>query len=445
MLGLCGACAQAPPERPADSSGPPNVIIVLVDTLRADHMSLYGYDRETTPFIDLLADDSVVFNRARSQSACTFPSVNSMLTSRYAFDFYREQSKGMGIPDQYPTLAQILRAHGYRTVAVSASPIVRDTPSKENPAGGFGAGFDVFDEKCLWNNAECVNGRTLKHMKKLEEPFFLYLHYMDPHGHYTPPESYTKQFAGPYEGHDFIAAGDTGPIEDMLFADGPRVDITDRDIQHLIDLYDDEIRYFDGVFRRLLAMLDARHQLEGTLIVLTSDHGEEFLEHGHVKHCRGLWNNLTHVPLVLQIPRAGEGRVIDAAVENIDIVPTILDYLGIDFRGFGFKGSSLRPLIEGRSTESRYAFADVGRYRSADDGRFHLILDALDTRFTLFDLSNDPLEQRDLFDSPHPEFTPLLDALDNWLDATGQRSGLDDAVAEAHAKEEELRALGYLE
>jgi arylsulfatase len=433
------------PARIDQPSPPRNVMIVLVDTLRADHMSTYGYERETTPFIDRWASKAIVFGRARSQSSCTFPSVNSLMTSRYPGVFTSQPQGQMGIPEEYPAIAEILDARGFHTVAVSASPIVRATPSDYNPVGGFGRGFDTFVEGCLWQHGACLSAKVEHQLDTLEEPFFLYLHYMEPHSPYRPPERYSKVFAGEYEGYDFIRDGDPNPIGKMIYDNGPSYDIGNREISYLIDLYDDEIRYFDGVFRRLLAMLDARHQLEGTLIVLTSDHGEEFLEHGHVKHCRGLWNNLTHVPLVLQIPRAGEGRVIDAAVENIDIVPTILDYLGIDFRGFGFKGSSLRPLIEGRSTESRYAFADVGRYRSADDGRFHLILDALDTRFTLFDLSNDPLEQRDLFDSPHPEFTPLLDALDNWLDATGQRSGLDDAVAEAHAKEEELRALGYLE
>ena len=421
------------------------MIIVLVDTLRADHMSLYGYDRETTPFIDLLADDSVVFNRARSQSACTFPSVNSMLTSRYAFDFYREQSKGMGIPDQYPTLAQILRAHGYRTVAVSASPIVRDTPSKENPAGGFGAGFDVFDEKCLWNNAECVNGRTLKHMKKLEEPFFLYLHYMDPHGHYTPPESYTKQFAGPYEGHDFIAAGDTGPIEDMLFADGPRVDITDRDIQHLIDLYDDEIRYFDGQLRNLFEPWKENGLIDRSLVVVTADHGEEFLEHNQVGHCRGVWDTLTRVPLIVRVPGKIEGaRRIDAPVQLVDVVPTLLDALGIASADLAAEGVSLSGVMRGEPQARQYAYTDQGRYRATDDGQWQLIFNGEASTATLFNVVSDPLAQRDLFSSSEAEVERLSSALNRWLKDTGQALNFDAALAAAKAKEEELRALGYL-
>jgi len=149
---------------------------MLVDTLRADHMSLYGYERATTPFIDGFAADAVVFDRARSQAGCTFPSVNSLFTSRYAFDFYRQGESQMGIPAEYPTIAEILRARGYHTIAVSASPIVRLTPTKENPNGGFGAGFEVFDESCLWDDAECVNARALKLLGDTRETFFLYLH-----------------------------------------------------------------------------------------------------------------------------------------------------------------------------------------------------------------------------------------------------------------------------
>ena len=141
-------------------------------------------------------------------------------------------------------------------------------------------------------------------------------------------------------------------------------------------------------------MLEARNQLENTLIVLTSDHGEEFLEHGHVKHCRGLWDTVTHVPLMFLLPNGEQRKVIDAAVGNIDIVPTILDYLEIESDDFGFEGSSLRSLIDGTASGRGYVFADVGRYRSVDDGRFHLILDLTENHFTLFDVRNDPLEHR---------------------------------------------------
>jgi len=434
-----------PPQPEATGTEARNVIIILVDTLRADHMSLYGYQRPTTPFIDHLATESVVFERTRSQAACTFPSVNSLLTSRYAFDFYRQGSGEMGIPGQYPSLAEILRGKGYRTVAVSASPIVRATGSKENPGGGFGGGFDVFDEACLWNNAECVNKRALKLVRDLEEPFLLYLHYMDPHSHYATPRTYTKKFAGPYDGHDFIAAGEITPIENMLFADGPEFEITDRDIQHLVDLYDDEIRYFDGQLQELIEPWRDRGLLDRSLVVITSDHGEEFLEHNQVGHCRGVWDTLTRVPLIMRFPRIEDGRRIDAPVQLVDVVPTLLDELDFEVQGFTAEGVSLTELIEGRPPDRQYAYTDQGRYRATDDGRWQIILDGAESTATLFNLPLDPLAQRDLFSGSHPEVERLRTALDRWLRETGQSVNFDAALAAGKAKEEELRALGYLQ
>jgi arylsulfatase A-like enzyme len=438
-------CRQAP--LPAKASSPPNIIVVMVDTLRADHMSLYGYERPTTPFIDHFASDAMVFERARSQAACTFPSVNTLFTSRYAFDFYVQGENQMGIPAEYPTIAEVLRARGYHTIAVSASPIVRSTPSKENPNGGFGAGFDVFDESYLWGSAASVNVRALELLEDVREPFFLYLHYMDPHGSYAPPASHQKQFAQPYDGYDFIAAGDINPIADMLYNNGPKFEISDRDVQHLVDLYDDEILYFDGQLEQLVASLREDGLLDRSLLVFTSDHGEEFLEHGHVGHCRGVWNTLTHVPLFIRIPGLDGGGHTDAPVQLIDIFPTLLDELGMDAAEVQFEGTSLGPLLRGGdpAMARKYAFSDQSKYRAADDGRWHFILDGVESEVTLYDLRADPLEQHDFYTPNHPEADRLGAALNEWLKDTGQWVRFDEALAASKAKEEELRALGYLQ
>ena len=170
-----------------------------------------------------------------------------------------------------------------------------------------------------------------------------------------------------------------------------------------------------------------------------------FMEHGQIKHCRGVWNTVTHVPLVLRIPGVEGGRRLPQAVQNLDIVPTLLDYLEIDTSTFGFEGNSLRPLIEGLDKKRRYAFANQGFYRSADDGRFHLIFENSTQEMTLFDMRSDPLEQNDLYDPEHPEVGRLREMLVLWLTNTGQLASLDVDLAAAKAKEEELRALGYLQ
>jgi arylsulfatase len=421
-----------------------NVVIVLVDTLRADHLSSYGYARLTSPFIDEFAAGAVVFERARSQSSCTFPSVNSLMTSRYPDVFARQGERQFGIPAEYPAIAEILDRHGYYTVAVSQSPVVRNTPSRHNPNGGFGRGFDRFVEGCMWRHGVCLNRKIFRELELIERPFFLYLHYMEPHAPYYHPPEHRLQFAGEYEGFDFIRDGNPKPIGKMIYGDGPEYEITDRDIQHLVDLYDDEIRYFDIVFRDLLLKLGALGLLEETMVVFAADHGEEFLEHGHINHCRGVWDTVTHVPLIFEIPGI-EGNRLDAAVENLDIVPTILDYLAIDGEGLGLEGKSLRPLIEGREESTLFAFAKQTEYRSADDGRFHLILDAKKDHFTLFDLRIDPLEQDDLYDPSHPKLGSLKTALDGWLEMTDRRLTLLQSIAADKVKEEELRALGYIQ
>lgn len=422
----------------------PSLIVALVDTLRADHTSLHGYVRPTTPFLKELARESVVFERARSQAGCTYPSVNSMLTSRYAFEFYRRGSESLGIPGDLPSMAEFFKAQGYATVAVSASPIVRATPSSHNPGGGFGAGFDVFDETCLWKPAECVNQRAREILQNLEEPFFLYLHYMDPHDFYQAPHGH-RRFAGDYEGFDFIAAGNPNPIGEMIYDHGPLIEYTDADIQHLVDLYDDEIHYFDDRFRAFISDLENLGILDRAMLVLTSDHGEEFLEHGHIKHCRGVWDTLTHVPFLLRFPGGGGPQQVQGTVQLVDILPTVLDYLGIPFDASEMAGISLRSIIEGTDVRARYAFSDQSKYRGVHDGRHHLILDGSDTTMALFDTDNDPLELENIFAAGHPQCEGLSAELDLWLEETGQRLRFDAALEASKAQEEQLRALGYLE
>jgi arylsulfatase len=443
ILCIAGCSAGEHPTR-APNDGM-NVVIALVDTLRADHMSCYGYSRSTTPHIDEFSERAILFERARSQASCTFPSVNSLLTSRFGAFFLFQPNGYMGVPEGTKSLAEILEESGYRTAAFSASPIVRSSPSRENPDGGYGRGFNVFDESCLFREAECINQQATRWLEDVTEPFFLYLHYMDPHDPYKTPRGYRNVYAGEFEGPIFIRDGNPNPIADMVYGDGSDVVVSRRDIDHLLDLYDDEIRYFDGEFASLLRSLEERGVLDHTVIVLASDHGEEFMEHGdHIKHCRVLFDTSTRVPLIVRIPGIN-GRRISTAVQNLDLVPTLLDYLNIDFPGEGFSGASLRDLIQAQQPTRRVAFSDQGIWRSVDDGRFKLLLDAANLEAQLFDLRTDPLELNNLYQGEHPAFQELEPALAGWLERTEGGVGQIEALTAGKNTEERLRALGYLQ
>jgi len=434
---LAGSCSRRPEPR--------NVIFLLVDTLRADHLGIYGYSRPTSPGLDALARRSLFFPNTRSQASCTFPSVNSILTSRTPAAFFGQPDQRIGIPDRIPTLAGILKAHGYYTAAVSASPIVRRSPGRYNPHGGFDRGFDSFLDDCVWKPAECVNHEAWEQLVAAHgRPFLLYLHYIDPHGPYAPPESYHRRFATGHPDKVFIRAGNSNPIADFLYKGAPDPGVTAADVQFLIDLYDDEIGHLDSQITALLHELARSGQLADTLIVVAADHGEEFLEHHQLNHCRDVFDTEVKVPLVLQIPGV-DARRIDQPVQNLDIVPTLLDYLEIATPESSFDGRSLRPLIEGRGEPGALQYSLAVSYRSVSDGHYKLIHDLADGSFALYDLQADPGETRDVLPRERRAFHRLLPALTTWLARTEGRASANESVQMAQEEMQKLRSVGYLE
>ena len=442
LLAAAMAAACSRPPAPAASEPPRNVLLILVDTLRADHLSAYGYPRSTSPSLDRLAAASLFFRQARSQAACTFPSVNSILTGRYPMRFLGQPGGLMGIPDSAQPLAAIFAARGFATAAVSASPIVRVTPSRFNPHGGFGRGFEHFDETCLWREADCVTRRALAWLRHRPagKPFFLYLHYMDPHDPYQPPPTWQRRFAGPYAGKEWVAQGDPLPLQTMIHAGGPKVDLTRDDLQHLLDLYDDEIAYFDSSLGRLLDQLDKRGLARDTVVALVADHGEQFLEHGDVKHCRGAWEAETRIPLAVRIPGRAAQR-IDSPVEVVALAPTLLDAVGISPSGLDFEAASLLagPPADGVAKSSQ------GPFRSATDGRYKLIYDMAKGVMALYDLRVDPQEHHDVA-AQHPDrVAALREPLYAWLRRTEGHVASPKSLEAAQEAEKQLRALGYIQ
>jgi arylsulfatase A-like enzyme len=431
-----------------------NVIFILVDTLRADHLPLYGYRRDTSPNLSALGRESVVFFANRSQASCTFPSVNSMLTSRSAAAFLGQPGGAMGLPAGIPGLAELLRARGFHTHAISASPIVRNSPGRFNPGGGFGRGFDSFQEDCVWKAADCVTDQALQHLPRDPRPLFLYLHYLDPHGPYAPPPGYARRFALGHPARDFVRLGDPNPIAAWLYKHGPDPGLTAAELSHLVDLYDDKISFFDSQLERLLAGLRASGLLDDSIVVFAADHGEEFLEHGDVKHCHNLFDTTIRTPLLLRVPGA-RPRTVSEPVSNLDIVPTVLDLLGVERRpgGLGYasggagpepEGHSLRPAFLGHPLPLRYQMAAQGALRSVADGRLKLVHDLGTDRFSLFDLAADPGETRDVLASRRRDVPRLRDALSAWLARTeGGPAGA--SVRRAQEADRRLRSVGYLD
>jgi len=435
----CGAPAARSPQTP------PNILVVLVDTLRADRLSLYGYERETSPNLDRFARErAVVFDHAWANAGCTYPSANSILTGRWPQRFTEDRdARDFTIHPETPTLAERLRANGYSTAAVSASRVVRATPSKINVIGGFDRGFERFDERCELLGADCVNERAFAELDRLEEPFLLDLHYLDPHSPYAPPPGFPRRWseASKASARRWARRGNPWRVEQRVHEGATRYRIGPSDLRQLSDLYDEEIRYFDARFDELLDALERRQLASRTLIVLLADHGEELYDNGSWGHCRGrLWETLLETPLVFAVPGRPTGRR-STPVSNIDVMPTLLDFAGVADPAAGLDGRSLRPLLEQTAPkpESRPLFATQGWMRVARDR-------GLKVRF---DLRSGGVEFRrprigePEVASPGREGSELLVALEGWL-ADQERATPDESVRRAEELESELKALGYL-
>jgi len=354
----------------------------------------------------------------------------------------------MAIPAAMPTLAERLAAHGWATAAVSASIIARASPSEINKQGGFGAGFAAFDERCLNESANCVNARATALLGALREPFLLYLHYIDPHQPYRPPAGEERRFSTPSRdaAARWARRGDPETIYRKLYNADPKANFSPADTRHLSNLYDDEIRFLDGKLGQLLAELGKDGRLDRTLVVLVSDHGEELLDHGNWGHCRDLaYSTILSTPLLLAVPGqpAGERRT---PVENIDLVPTLLDLLGLPADPPAFDGVSRRALLEQGDAATPAApllFAAQGKVRAARDARRLLLFDLASGRETLF-----PFDRRDpawaAGAPPGATAAELRRGLLDWIRRVEGEGSAAEALRHAETLERDLRALGYL-
>jgi len=438
IVALVGQAGSVPVPLP----GTPNILLISIDSLRRDHVSAYGYPRSTTPRIDALAQQGVRFDLAVSPTSWTLPSHVTMLTALPARQHNVRRGRQRFSPNVI-SLAEVLSDAGYETAGFAGGEFL-------SAVYGFSQGFDHYDDYTVLGrdrrrpdahitsplSIELVT-RWLRDWQErdLNRPFFAFLHMWDVHADYRPPPPYDTMFGS--ENH----SSDSGTQD-------PRADES-------IALYDGEIRWTDSHLGQVFDLLDVMDVSDNTLVVVTSDHGDEFFEHGKKGHGSTLFEEVLLVPLVMRFPkRIPAGRVVEPQVRLIDIAPTILALAGVAHpSGFGYSDAGpyayqdLTPLIDGRSAVPRLiAFGhlqdELVSARLENSKVIRQRDDPSDRMY--FDLSKDPGEQSNLAEADTSETGALLGALlDEWWQAEDPGTASEPAQLSPQ-QIKILRSLGYL-
>jgi arylsulfatase A-like enzyme len=394
-IALALGSSQLSCERADSVSEPPNVIIYLIDTLRADHLGVYGYPRDTSPTIDALAEESILFTDAQAQSSWTRASVGSLFTGLFP-SRHGAVTRANRLRVDVPTLAELLREQGYATAAVIANPNVLRI-------FGFDRGFDVFSDVVQLHGSsrgDAVNAEVFAILDGLAgSRFFLYVHVLDPHSPYEAPAPFDKKFV---------------PRAETKL---PGVASAIAKIPRSIADYDGEIAYADHQLALLLERLRKSGLLDETIFVLLSDHGEEFMDHGGMTHGKTLFGEQLRVPMLMRLPgRLHAGRVVSAPVRVLDVLPSLADLLGIPVPD-ALDARSFMPMVRGESeADGRPLFAEldldkhlVQSLRVGDEKIIVRRSPRKRASTKLFDLAADPRERRDLA-SAAPGATRRLEA-----------------------------------
>jgi arylsulfatase A-like enzyme len=473
-ISLAG-CAREP-ENPYPAGS--NILLLTVDTLRADHLSSYGYPRRTSPVLDRLASEGVRFEQPAVQWPKTGPSFASIFTSTYPKDNGIVRRVGMPLPHEFLMLAEMLQRHGYTTHAVVANGAVASDFN-------FNQGFDTYVE--TWkqeldgfegdpNGAEAVNLHVRRILDDMDDtkPFFLWVHYLDPHFPYVPPAEWADHFQDDewFEPIRTIEIDQEKAKQQVTgIGHGQVLDGRD-DLGFYIARYDAEIAYTDFQIGELFEDLHGQGLLDNTLTVFTSDHGESLGDHAYYfDHGRFSFQTCLRVPLVLHYPGVLPPRVDREPVELINLAPTILEAAGVELEEQSWmQGRSLTGRMLGWGPDgnepvyarSEAGYATKGRWQKiARDERYKLIFapfrgdqrwigGAPEIEYALFDLHQDPGETENLVDERPEEFARLKDELYRWwrpnqfdvlVDPAG--SGAEGEMSEETS--EQLKALGYLE
>jgi arylsulfatase A-like enzyme len=411
-----------------------NILFVSFDALQAAHTSCLGYFRKTTPTIDHFAEGGFLFKNAISESSWTVPSSMSWFTSLYPsqhkcinkYSTYTEKEKILtNLKELSPdviTLAEVLKRNGYMTAGFTGDAGV-------SGRFGFNQGFDVYIDGPKFGGMDHSIPLAIEWLRNnSNKKFFMFLHGYDSHGQYDPPNGYTKRFLdfdykGPLKG----GKEEQGKFREEGLEKG-YITLTDDDVRFWRALYDEKINDVDERFRQFIEELKKLGLLDKTIVVLTSDHGTEFYEHKRFDHGFSLYDELIHVPLIFWLPNAKGGRVIEDQVRGIDIMPTLLDLLGVKVSKkvrAQMKGVSLTSLMrDGHMeleafSETDYRFYTHKRSIRTNDG-WKFIYTMETGQRELYNLKDDPKELNNLAEKEKRIAYELEQRLFNWLKTMGQ-------------------------
>lgn len=458
VVGAAVAVGAAGCSRPQSHGNGHNLLLITIETTRADHLGAYGYHRDTTPEIDRFASQGALFEQYSSVSPRTNPSLASLMTSRYPHE-HGVRHLLVPLAPENRTLAEILRDAGYATAAVQTHPGL-------TAASGLAQGFDRYEDDTQAHfTADAALGIVAAWLKDLAgagKPWFVWVHLMDPHWPYYPPPGWRDRFAPedprPIELYRALEAK-AARHGDVYFRNAMPPD----EVRAFVDLYDAEIRYTDESIGALLDVLEDLGLRRNTVVAISADHGESLGEHDYYfEHGDFGTQAEIHVPLVLVAPeRIPAGTRVPWTASSLDLAPTLLDLLDVS-AGDAFRGRSLVGLLDPATARDRPCFGEVdekfhpentrrevegvaGKWRWVREGRFKLMYRPRAERAPerlLYDLSTDPGETLDV-SALHPEaFRALGEKFDRWL---AEDPGSDAGIEMTDEQRERLRSLGYVD
>lgn len=423
--------------RPTHEDKRPNIILISIDTVRADRLDVYGYNRKTSPSITAMASKGVLFKHAISQAPWTVPSLASLHTSMYPSEHNANNAKTK-LANKIETLAETLTKLGYYTIGVVSHVFA-------SKMYGMSQGFEVFDESQILGHdgvtSEVLSNLAVEYIKQSDQrPLFLWIHYFDPHFTYVRHPEYG--FASRY----------SGKLPDKISAEYLKEkQINNQLLDYVNAVYDEEIAYTDYWIGQLSDQIKSMGLEKTTVTILTSDHGEYFMERGRFFHGNDVYKELIDVPLVITgaIDKKLRGTIVDQTVEIRSIPKTIMKLVGFDKHVFG--GENLLALI-GKKPESDFVFTE-GSYAWGTDlrkkavifKRWKLIYNFDDNTYELYHIDTDKNERKNRWNDNNTELKTLKKLMKNTLDRFPNKKKISAEKLKINEKtKKHLRSLGYV-